>query len=165
MTRPTDLGVIMLISVIGAGLHAQSNPAYTTVVVEYLGKSDRPVFPIIISSSTEEAEWYKHKPSSDPLLSLAEVYIVQESTMKKISEISLPNGDLNGSSSGEALRTAPFLRVVLATRHHSKELAVQVEMSVTLLSEIKKRVPQYPLLVERLSEIQGRMERYLEQPR
>ena len=157
--------MIMLASMIGVWTHAQSKPVYTTVVIDYVGKTDRPVFPIIISTAVDEAEWYKQKLFSDPVSTFAHVYIVRESTLKRIADIPLLSGDAKGLNSGEGSRTAPMLRLVLATRHDFKEVTVEVGESVSLLSEIEKRVAEYPSLVEQLSDIGGRMNRYLKKSR
>lgn len=161
MKRTGQMVMIMLASMIGVWTHAQSKPVYTTVVIDYVGKTDRPVFPIIISSSVDEAEWCKQKLFSDPVSTFAHVYIVRESTLKKVAGIPLPSGEAKSPNSGEGPSTAPTLRLVLATGHDFKEVTVEVGESVSLLSEIEKRAAEYPPLVEQLSDIGGRMNRYL----
>jgi hypothetical protein len=146
-----------------ASTHAQPYSGCNTIAIEYVGRTDRPVFPIIISTSPEEAEWYKQRLFSDPASTFADVYIVGKSTMKKIAEIRLPNGDMKRPSSGVGPRTSPALRLVLATGHDSKESTVEATESASLLREIKKRVSEYPPLAERLMEIEVRMNRYLRQ--
>lgn len=143
--------------------HVQPNSGCTTIEFEYIGKIDHPVFPFIISSSPEEADWYKQKLFSDTDTIFGHVFIVRESTMKKIAEIPLPTSDMNLANSGDVPRTWPTLWLVLATGHDSKEVVVNAAGSVLLMREIKKWVSGYPPLVERLTDIQRRMNRYLKQ--
>lgn len=144
-----------------AALYAsvQPNSGCTTIAIEYVGRTDRPVFPIIISASPEEAEWYKQRLFSDPVSTFADIYIVGKSTMKEIADIPLPQGDRR-SKSGIGPRTSPALRLVLVTGHDSKEVMVEAVESASLLREIKKRVSDYPPLVKRLADIEARMDRY-----
>lgn len=144
-----------------ASTHAQPHSRCSTIAIEYVGETDRPVFPIIISTSPEEDEWYKQRLFGDPSATFAHVYIVGKSTMKKIAEIRLPDGDMKRPSSSVGPRTSPALRLVLATGHDSKESTVEATESASLLREIKQRVSEYPPLVEQLTEIEVRMNRYL----
>ena len=67
-----------LIAAICVWAHSQSrSPEYSTIVVDYVGKTDRPIFPIIVSSSAEEAEWYRQKLFSDPVTTFVNVYSVR----------------------------------------------------------------------------------------
>jgi hypothetical protein len=161
MTKTARIAVITLAAALSLLASAQPNLGCTTIAIQYVGKTDRPVFPIIISSSPDEAERYKQKLFSDPISTFARVYIVRESIMKKIAEIHLPNGDLKLPNSDDIPKTKPTLSVVLAAGHNDREVIVEAAASVSLLGEIKKRVYEYPQLVEQLSDLQNRMNRYL----
>jgi len=163
MEKLVGIAVIMLTSLICAGAYAQSSSGYTTVVVEYVGKSDRPIFPIIISSSRKEAEWYRDKLFADPVSSFTHIYIVPKAALKKISDIPLPKGDLSRSRF-DAPTTAPILRLVMGMGHDSKEVTIGAQDSVALLGKIKEFVSEYRLLIAQLSEVEGRMTQYLRNP-
>jgi hypothetical protein len=141
----------------------QPNSRCTTIAINYVGKTDRPVFPIIISTSPEEAEWYKQRLFSDPGPTFADVYIVATSTMEEISDMRLPVGDMERPISRVRPRTSPALDLVLATGHDSKEVTFEASESALLLREIKKRASEYPPLLGRLADIEGRMNRYLKE--
>jgi hypothetical protein len=161
MKKTARMAAITLAAALFASASAQPNLGCTTIAIQYVGKTDRPVFPIIISGSPEEAERYKQKLFSDQISTFAHVYVVQESIMKKIADIRLPNGDMKLPNSGDGPRTTPMLRLVLATRQNDREVTVEVAESVLLLGEIEKRVPEYPAIVEQLSDVQSRLSRYL----
>ena len=141
---------------------AQSNSAYTTVVIEYVGKSDHPSFPIIISTSSADAQWYRHRLFADMDSVFARVYVVQKANLKNIAGIPLPEGDSNSSTLSDVPKTAPTMTLVTAIGHDFKEATIGAEESVRILAEIKKCVSKYPSLIGQLSEIEGRMNRYLQ---
>jgi hypothetical protein len=125
MKTKTRMAVIALTVALCASAHAQHSK-YTTIAIEYIGKTDRPVFPIIISASREEAKWYRQKLFSDPVSTFARINIIGESTLKKILDIPLPNGDMSPPNPNVGPRTSPALRLVLARGHDSEEVTVEV---------------------------------------
>jgi len=162
MKTKTRMAVTALMLALCASAHAQHSK-YTTIAIEYIGKTDRPVFPIIISASREEAKWYRQKLFSDPVSTFARIYIIGESSLKKILDIPLPNGNTSPPNPGVEPRTSPALRLVLARGQHSEEVTVEAAESAILLGKIKKRVSEYPQLVEQLDDIERRMNRHLKQ--
>ena len=156
---------IVLAAVVSPKMHAKPDSGYTTVVLEYIGKTNRPISPIIISSSAEEAQWYRHKLFSDQISTLTSVYIVKETTWKDVMDIPFPKADLKQPSADDGPITAPMLKLVLAKGHDFREAAIGAEESFLILDEIKQWVAKYQLLVRRLSEVEGPMSYYLKQSR
>jgi len=166
MKRTPQIVAITLIVAICVWAHSQSrSPQYTTIVIDCVGRTDHPVFPIIISSSAEEAERYRQELFSDPITVFVHVYIVRGSALTQITNIPMLKGDLKQSSADNRPQVAPVLSVVVATGHNSKKITVDAEDSIRLLSDIRKCVPGYPPVVEELSEMEGRMHQYRKQPK
>lgn len=155
----------VLAAVLNPSIHAKSDSGYTTVVIEYIGKTKRPIFPIIVSSSAEEAQSYRQKLFSDPISTFASVYIVEETTWKEVVDIPFPKADLKQPSAADRPITTPMLRLVLAKGNDFREITTGAEDSVLILDEIKQRVSGYRLLVRRLSEVESPMSYYLKQSR
>lgn len=168
------VAAMMLLFMSGAGLRAQTNPVYTTICIEYVGEMDRPILPVILSNSSGEAEQYKQKyiqrykqewrTDSDTfsfLIQLIDIYIVPESTMKKISDMLLQKGDLKQPDISGRPITAPTLELILATGQDSRRATVKAEQSVIVLDELKKLVPEQQPLVNDLSYIERYMNRFL----
>jgi len=166
MKRVAAMTMIFMISVTCAGTHAQPNSGYTTVVVEYVGKQDRSIFPIIISTTREEAEWYSHKLYDHPFDTsmFVDIYTVKQETLKEIADILLAKVDLNRPISTSGPVTGPTLILVMATGRNSKETEIGVGDSVVVLAEMKKCVSNYPSLVEHLTDIEVPMKAYLRNP-
>jgi len=133
MKKTTLMATIALAAALCASAYGEPNLRCSTIAIEYVGKTDRPVFPVIISTSPEEAEWYKQRLFSDPVSTFADVYVVGKPTMTKIADILLPNGDRRHPSSDARPRTSPALRIVFASGHDSKEVTVDVAESASLL--------------------------------
>jgi hypothetical protein len=155
----------VLAAVVNPSIHSEPDSGYTTVVLEYIGKTNRPIFPIIISSSAEEAQWYRQELFSEPISTLTSAYIVKETTWKEVVDIPFPKADLKQPSAGDGPISAPMLRLVLAKGHDFRETTIGAEESVLILDEIKQRVSEYRLLVRRLSEVEDPMSYYLKQSR
>jgi hypothetical protein len=66
-----------------AGLPA---PRYTTLVVEYVGEQIGYVPPVVISTSSEEGEWYAQHLWPEPWGGLAATYVVSASVLNEITE-------------------------------------------------------------------------------
>lgn len=151
----------ILTCVLYATTHAQSAVHPATVVIEYVGKSDRPIFPIIISSSNNEAEWYRKKLFGDPISEFAHIDIVKKATLKEISGILSEKADFSRPIASDRPRTAPTIKLVAAIEHDFKESSIGPEDSIVILGEIKNRVSKYPLLVRHLSEVEGPLNQHL----
>jgi len=151
--------MIILISVMCARARARPDLGYTTVVVEYVGKQDHSIFPIIISTSSKEAEWYSHKLYDHPFdrSMFVDIYTVKQETLKEISDILLAKVDFNRPISTSGPVTAPTLILVMARGHDSKETEISAEDSAVILSNMKKRVLNYPPLVDNLTKVEVAM--------
>lgn len=164
MKRIGRIAAIILIAAFSTWVHAQSKSAYTTVVIEYIGKTDRPIPPIIIGSSTEEAESYRDRLFRDPFSDFVDIYIVQEATMKEITEIFLSEGGLNRPTPTDGPRTAPALRLVMGIGHASTEAEIDAKESVRILGELQEHVSQYASLAGGQSGFERLMKQYLNKP-
>lgn len=167
MKKAIGTTLVMLILVIGGGLRAQSNQRYSTVVIEYLGENDRLIFPVTISDSKAEAEWYRQKLFSDPTSTLmrvstfVHVYVVKGSTMKEIADIPLLRSSLPQPRSIQRPVTAPTLRLVLATGQSYREVRVDARQSIDILDRLKKITPENPELADDMGRIEVHMNEYL----
>jgi hypothetical protein len=157
MKQTARMAILSLALAITVSAIAQSKLEHTTIVINYFGKTDRPVFPIIISSSADEADWYKQKISSDLLSGFVREYIIRESTMKKIAAILSPDGEEKRPASHDGSRTSPALMLVIAKGHDSHEVTLEVAESLTFLGKTKQQVSRYPSLVKELSDMERRM--------
>ena len=137
---------------------SQSKPRISTIVITFEGKSDHPVFPVVVSSSSEEAEWYKNKLFNDPVASFVHVYVVPKGVWTQITSVRMLREDVKQANPGDLQGATPVLKVVLASGHSSRTVAVEAQDAIAFLSDVRARLPEYPSLVEHLSEMQARMQ-------
>ena len=65
-----------------SSIAAQHTPSrYSTLVVEYVGEQDRSIDKVIISTSTEEGEWYKQNLYAESSPDLVDVFLIPRSTL------------------------------------------------------------------------------------
>jgi hypothetical protein len=157
MKKTTVMLAVALIATVSMRAFSQSNPPVSTIVITYIGKSDHPVFPIVVSSSSEEADRYKGRLFSDPVASFAHVYVVRKTVWTQIKSIRMLGGDVKQAGTDDLQRASPILKVVVARGHDSKTLTVQADDVIEFLSDLKACVPLYPSLVQYLSEMEARM--------
>lgn len=133
----------LLLSVPMTAEHLESR--YSTLVVEFVGEVDRPVFTTVISTSREEGEWYKEALYKGTSRDFVDVFVVPRSTLADITELPLLKRELRRATpNGELHIRSPRIRFVVGTGHDHKEIALDEPTSAAILRDIDKRVSKYP---------------------
>src|ERR1700722_12755260 len=116
---------VMLIIIVVLGLASpyltlaeQPGPRYTTLIVEYVGEMDKPVFPLLISTSSEEGEWYRQHVIPKFFRDFARVDVVPESVLSEIAGLPLLRHTLESTkSSNEEPKMAQNVRFTAGVGH------------------------------------------------
>jgi len=151
------IALILLFPLPFSGGPVHSESSYTTLVIEYIGKSDRPLFPIVISASTEEGEWYRQHLSNDLLQDFIDVNVVQASTLKEITDLPLFKGSLARPTYTDHPVTTPTVRFLLGVGYDHTETKVDAQTGLTILVAIDRYIAKYPRLGSELSEVEHRV--------
>jgi len=146
---------IALVAVLSNRAHAQSDPGFTTIVLDCTGRVDRPVFPVVISVSNEEGEWYERRFLGGPDFNLYPVGVVNSAALKEISAIHVLQIIVNRPISKYGPIMPPTVRIIAGAGHSYKQALISAGNGIPIIEEIKKHVPSYPSLVEQLSEFEG----------
>lgn len=153
---------IALTLLMSASSSAQSHPLYTTVIVQYAAKSDRPYLSdIVIGTSTGEAEWYRDEVCHDPESLSTGITLVQTATMRKFADILQEDGVRNKFLSADTPKTEPTLDLVLGLGKRYTVVAISAKNSVAILTKLKGSVANYPSLVKELSSLEDSMDTFL----
>jgi hypothetical protein len=87
----TILAIAVLLALASPCLASAESPRprYTTLIVEYVGETDRLAPPVSITTSEEEGKWYRQHllPQSDHLL--VHVQVVPQSVLNEITGLPL----------------------------------------------------------------------------
>lgn len=133
------------------GIAGQSEPRYTTLVVEYAGEQDRYIFPVVISSSSDEGEWYRQQLWPKGGDALAFVGVVPQSVLNEIAELPLLKCQLKrGDNEDKTLMDVSFTAGV---GHDHLQIIVDDQTSAKILKDIAGVVAKYSDLKSELQEI------------
>jgi hypothetical protein len=133
------------------GIAGQSEPRYTTLVVEYAGEQDRYIFPVVISSSSDEGEWYRQQLWPKGGDALAFVGVVPQSVLNEIAELPLLKCQLKrGDNEDKTLMDVSFTAGV---GHDHLQIIVDDQTSAKILKDIAGVVAKYSDLKSELQAI------------
>jgi len=134
-------------------------PSYTTLIVEFVGKTNRPVPPIVISTSSEEGEWYKQHLVPEPIRFLVDVHVVRASVLHEITELPLLKRALESAKPvDDEPKTPNNVRFTGGVGHDHVQIMVDAQTSAKMLKDIARVVAKYPTLKSELEEIESHVE-------
>jgi hypothetical protein len=122
MTLKNTIIFILLLG-LGAARAAQSQEPmkHSVVAIEYVGESDKPVTPIIISDSKARAEWYRDSVLKRRKSELTETHVISASLLQRlIADIDAFKGTVQAEGETNAARSkAVSMAVITATRNNA----------------------------------------------
>lgn len=134
-----------------AGLPA---PRYTTLVVEYVGEQIGYVPPVVISTSSEEGEWYAQHLWPEVGGGLALAYVVPASFLNEITESPLLKHQLERAKPVDnEPKTLMDVRFTAGIGHDHVQIIVTDHTSAKILKDIAGLVAKYSGLKSELQEI------------
>jgi len=135
------------------GFEGQPEPRYTTLVVEYVGDENRYVFPVVITASSEEGEWYKTHLWPEPW-GLAFVDVVPTSVLNEITDLPLLKRQLEmGKPVDDEPKTVMNVRFTAGVGHDHVQIMVDDQTSTKILQDIARVAAKYSGLKGDLQEI------------
>jgi hypothetical protein len=145
--------VLLTVVFLELALAEPPRPKYTTLVVEFVGEMDRPVPPIVISTSSQEGEWYKQHFSSVVIFPIY-VQVMPRSVLSEITELPLLKRALEGAKpSDEKPKSLNNVRFTAGVGHHHVQTMVDSQTSSEILKNILRGLDKYPDLQSELQEI------------
>lgn len=136
------------------GIAGQPEPRYTTLAVEYVGEQDRSISPVVISTSSEEGEWYKQHLWPEPWGGLALTYVVPASVLNEITESPLLKHQLTRAKQvDDEPKTLMNVRFTAGVRHDQVQIIVTDQTSAKILKDIAGLVAKYSGLTSELQQI------------
>lgn len=152
--------IAVLLGLASPSLAFAEQPAakHTTLVVQFVGEMDRPIFPIIISTSVEEGEWYRQQLFQEPIRGFGNVYVVPASVLNQIAELPMLKHALVGAKQAEDVpKTTPTVRFVLGSGHDYVHIMLDAQTSLEILHGIAKLVSTYPALTSEIQEVENHL--------
>lgn len=128
--------------------------SYSTLAIQFVGEMNRPVSPIVISTSMKEGEWYRQNLFEEVVRGFNNVYLVPKSTLSRITELPLLKRELQRATRNEEMPHRPAnVRFVVGVGHDHKEIMLDAPTSAEILRDIAKRVSKYPGLESQIQEV------------
>lgn len=150
------VAILAMTWVVALAFSQQTRPRYTTLVVQFVGEMDRPVSPIVISTTSDEAEWYKQQLFKKPIGVLVDTEVVPTSVLNKIAGVPLLSRALERAKpEEEESRTTPTVRFVAGRGRDYAQIVLDAQTSTKILANIDKHVTNYPELQGQIREIES----------
>lgn len=161
----TRLGVTVWLTLSLAGLAQKAPRRYTTLVIEYTGvESIRAVFPVIITTSQEEGEWYgQHLHPNDkwgfydagPYIQVVPQSVLDEITGLPLLKPALKRArmieeHLPGNNEPKTDQNWTFSAGV---GHDYASIIVDEQPSMKIMKSIERITAKYPLVKEGLRQV------------
>ena len=128
----------------------------TTLVIEFVGEMDRLAPPVVISTSSSEAEWYRQHLLPEPGYFVVYVQVVPASVLSQITELPLLKRELESAKPmDEEPKTPNNVRFTAGVGHDHLQIMVDAQTSAKILEDIARVVAKYPTLKSELQEIES----------
>jgi hypothetical protein len=131
-------------------------PSCTTLVVEFVGEMDKPVSPVVISTSSEEGEWYRQHVIPEFYRIFVHVDVVPASVLIQVTELQLLKRALESAKPvDEEPKTPNNVRFTAGVGHDHVEIMVDAQTAAKILKDIASVVAKYPTLTRDLQVIES----------
>jgi hypothetical protein len=152
---------IIFISLLAIGMvhpaSSQEHMKYSVLGIEYVGESDKPITPIVISDSKAGAEWYRAAVLKRSELELTYEHVVSSSLLKELI------GDADsykGTVQREREKNSQFSKpvsVTIITPQRRVTFSYDRESAISLLDSLQMRCKDDGSLRSDLSHFQDRI--------
>ena len=135
---------------------SEEHMKYSVLAIEYVGESDKPITPIVISDSKEGAEWCRTAVLKRNELELTSVHVVTVSLMGKLIEDAELYLGIAEQELGKHPKSAT-VSVTLITPQRRRTFLLNTKLAVSLLDSFRKRCNDDKPLCSDLSHFQNRI--------
>ena len=133
-------------------------PSCTTLIVEFVGEMDRPVSPVVISTSLEEGEWYRQHVFPEFFRFLVHVDVVPAPVLSQITELPLLKRSLESAKlADDEPKTTQNARFTAGVGHDHVQIMLDAQTSTKILNDIVRALAKYPKLTRELQEIENQV--------
>jgi hypothetical protein len=134
-------------------------PSCTTLVIEFVGEMDRPVSPVVISTSSEEGEWYRQHVIPEFFRFLVHVDVVPASVLSQVADLPLLKRALESAKAADdEPETTQNARFTAGVGHDHVQIMLDAQTSTKILNDIVRVLAKYPTVTRGLQEIENHVE-------
>src|SRR4029077_11259089 len=130
---------------------------YSVLAIQYVGISDKPIFPIIISDSKDGAEWYRTAVLKRSDMSLTYVHVVNAPLMAKLIKETESYSDTARKSPEGTSSSSQIVSITVVKAGKRNAVRLNIQSAALLLENLKSVSGGYILLHSDLQEFQERI--------
>src|SRR6267154_5568825 len=136
---------------------SQEHMQYSVLAIEYIGESDKPITPIVISDSGAGAEWYRTVVLKRSELQLTSVHVVSASLLEKlVADAELWHGAAQREQ-GKNPKSPEAVSVTVVTPQSKNTFSYDTKSAISLLDALQKCCKHNESLRSDLSHFQSRI--------
>jgi len=157
MTKLTIILISILATAMMRAAQSQKLAKYSVLAVEYIGESDKPITPIVISDSEAGAAWYRSAVLKRGGSDLTNVHVVSDSLLKRlVSDVDALKGTLHqkGEKTFAPSRTVA-VRVITPERDDA--FLYEMDSAISLLERLQKSCDKHESLATDLVHFRDRI--------
>ncbi len=136
---------------------AQEHMEFSVLSIEYIGESDKPISPIVISDSKAGAEWCRTTVLKRSESEFTSVHVVSGSLMAKLITDAELYRDMAQQESGKKSKSPEIFSVTLVTPQSRSTALLNTKLGISLVESLKKHCADDESLHSDLSHFQSRI--------
>jgi hypothetical protein len=157
MTRRVIISISLLAIAMVSTAKPQKHVKYSVLVIEYIGESDKPITPIVISDSKAGAEWYRNAARKEGKSEFIYEHVVNISLLEKlIADADSHKGTVQQEQE-KNLKHSETVSVTIVTPLRRNTLLYDTESAVSLLDALQMDCKDDESLRSDLSHFQNRI--------
>lgn len=130
---------------------------YSVLAIEYIGESDKPVTPVVISDSKAGAEWYRRAVLKRSESELTDVHVIRASLLEKlVADVDASKGAVQ-QEGRKNLAPSKTVRVSITMSKRSLTLLYDTGSAISLLESLQKSCGNEESLRSDLAHFQDRI--------
>jgi hypothetical protein len=136
---------------------SQDHMKYSVLAIEYVGASDKPITPIVISDSSVGAEWFRTTVLKRSDLELTSVNVIGTSKMKALISVAEERGAIFQREQGSAQKPAETISVTIVKSQGNSSFLLSVSAAISMLHSFEALCRDDEPLQSALSHFQKRI--------
>ena len=157
MTKRMIISICMLGITMVSAAKSQKHEKYFVLAIEYIGQSDKPITPIVISDSEAGTTWYRSAALKRDASDLTGTHVVSRSLLGKlISDVDALKGTLQ--QKGERnLALSKTVAVAIVTPERENTFLYEADSAISLLESLQKSCDKQESLASDIAHFRDRV--------
>jgi hypothetical protein len=157
MRKSITILIVLFAVTIAYVAKSQEHMEYSVLAIEYIGASDKPVTPIVISDSRAGAEWFRTTVLKRGDLDLTSINVVSASQMKSLISDAERHRGIFQQEQQKVQKSAETISVTIVKSQDRSGFLLSAGAAVSMLDSLKALCKDDEPLQSNLSHFQKRI--------